>query len=527
MQAECIDTTGNMKKYFNTTNLIRITTIFLFIMTPLISAALFCLKDGKAISDIYIPLGGWSDEITYYKQIEGILSHGMPRGYFGYNQSRAMYGTLGVWGIVPLIPYVIWGFFFGWNYCSPIYANIFLCVLALLGVYLLLRPKKRWMGMFSLFWFSNQFLNRYLLSGVIEASVTAQLMIVTALGIYLLSDTLRQERKEMHFPSDNAALILCTLLICFMTLGRPYFGVLFLIPFWKAWKDKRRVWLIMLPVLAIAVMVLFFVNNHFFCSTYFNNILSFQGVREEGFFGFFTQLFYSLIEIARLIWYAIRYKGVGVGWYYLLLGIELFVMMIACIRRKLCRRAIPPMFPITLIGNSLILLSIIEMYDLGVGARHILALIVANALLLVVETHLSVNGILAVICLFSIIQTGNADAPPYRDSVYAEYMEQLKEDFSNIVYVSDNISYENVVAMPTADHNAQNPDQGVSTYYGLMFAMPAGVGISLDFEDFYDAPESIKAGYILVHPEGLIRGKLEALGMYCIYENEELALYSK
>ena len=60
-----------------------------------------------------------------------------------------------------------------------------------------------------------------------------------------------------------------------------------------------------------------------------------------------------------------------------------------------------------------------------------------------------------------------------------------------------------------------------------MFAMPAGVGISLDYEDFYNMPENIKARYILVHPDGLIRQKLEAIGMYCIYENEEPALYSK
>lgn len=513
-----------MSKLFSNTNKLKLIIIFLFIITPFLSAALFCLKDGKMISDIYIPLGGWSDEITYYKQIEGILSHGMPRGYFGYNQSRAMYGTLGVWGLIPLIPYIIWGFFFGWNYNSPIYANIFFCMLALLIVYLLLRPTKRCMGMFALFWISNQFLNRYLLSGVIEASVTAQLLIVTALGIYLLSETFRQERNE---TANKGALILCTLLICLMTLGRPYYAVLFLIPFWKACKEKRKAWLITLPVLTIVIMILFFLNNHFFCSTYFNNILSFRSIREQGFSGLTKSVFDSMIEIARLIWYAIRYKGVGVGWYYLLLGVELLAMIIACIRCKLSNKAVSPMFPITLIGNSLILLSIIVIYDLGVGARHILALIVANALLLVIESHLSVNGILAVICFVSILQTGNADAPPYRDDNYAGYMDQLTEELSNIVNVSNRISYENVVAMPTADSNAQNPEVSVSTYYGLLFAMPAGVGISLDFEDFYDIPENIRAGYILVHPDGLIREKLEAIGMHCIYENEEFILYSR
>lgn len=238
--------------------------IFLFILTPLIAAVLFCLRDGKLIRDIYIPLGGWSDEITYYKQIEGILSHGMPRGYFGYNQSKALCGTLGVWGIIPLIPYIIWGFFFGWNYCSPIYANIFFCMVALLGIYIILRPKKRWMGMISFFWIANQFLNRYVLSGVIEASVTAQLLLVTACGLYLLSDTIRGQQERKFTPKkDNAVLILCTILICFMTLARPYFAVLYLIPLWKAFKDKRKGWIFTLPFIAIAVILLFSLTTAF------------------------------------------------------------------------------------------------------------------------------------------------------------------------------------------------------------------------------------------------------------------------
>ena len=506
----------------------EIIIFILFAITPLISAILFCAKDGKTISDIYIPLGGWSDEITYYKQIEGILSHGMPRGYFGYNQSKAIYGTLSVWGLIPLIPYVIWGFFFGWNYCSPIYSNIFFCIVAFVTIYILLRPKKTWMGAFSLFWITNQFINRYVLSGVVEASVIMQLMIVTACGEYLLSEKIRKQNGRSFSPrKDHVVLGVCTFFICLLTLARPYFAVLFLIPFWKAVRDKRKLWIFGLPLTAITVMVLFFVNNHYFCSTYFKNIFSFEKILSAGFTGFFMQLFHSLIEIARLIWYAIRYPGSGVGWYYLLLFIELFVMLCTCILRKYHRKEVPVLFLSTLIGNALILLSIIEMYDLGVGARHILALTTVNALLVIIEVHSSFGALLAIVCLLSIIRTQGADGLPYQNAEYVAYMKSLEQEFSNIVQVTDEISYDNLVAMPTADRNSQNPEQGVCTYYGLLFAMPAGVGISLDYEDFYDIPENIKAGYILVHPAGQIREILESIGMHCIFENEELALYTK
>lgn len=61
-----------------------------------------------------------------------------------------------------------------------------------------------------------------------------------------------------------------------------------------------------------------------------------------------------------------------------------------------------------------------------------------------------------------------------------------------------------------------------------MFALPAGVGISLDFGDIYYQEEgSLKAGYYLIHPKGMIRTRLDAQGMHCIYETEDFALYTR
>lgn len=493
--------------------------ILLFICTPLISAILFCAVDGRRISDIYIPLGGWSDEIGYYKQVEGILSHGLPRGYFGYNQSRALYGSLGSWGIVLLIPYVLWGFFFGWNYCSPIYANIFFCMMGFWVIYLLLRPNGKYMGILSIFWIVNPFINRYVLSGVVEAAVIMELMIVVVCGEYLLSG---------KAGKDTAAMVCCVSFTCLLTLARPYFAVFFLIPLWKAWKDKRKIWVAALPFLAVGTEVLFFLNSHYFCAPYFDSIIPFEELGAAGISGLITGFFGGLVEIARLMWYAVRYPGVGVGWYYLLLAVELIIMVLCCIWRKYQHKAAPPMFLVAIIGEFLILLSIIEMYDLGEGARHILSLIVVNALLLTAEIKsiLPVGG-LAAICILSLFRTQGADVLPYRDAEYADYMDRLKQEISEVVKVTEEISYDNVVAMPTADRDTRNPDSNVSTYYGLMYAMPAGVGISLDFQDYYDDPENIKAGYILVHPHGEIRIKLEEIGMVCIFENEELMLYGR
>lgn len=350
----------------------------------------------------------------------------------------------------------------------------------------------------------------------------AQLMIAVTCGEYLLSKKVREHRQEeINETKDKKIFIFCTVMICFLTLARPYYAVLFLIPLWKAIRDKKREWIAGLPFLATGIMVFFFLNNRFFCSSYFSNVISFEKIQSVNFKG----LWDGLYEIAKLIWYAMRYKGSGPGWYYLLLGLELVVMICACLWRKYRYNEVLPMFLITLVGDSLILLSIIVMYDLGVGARHILALIIANAVLLILETHSAWGGVLAAVCILSLIQTQGADALPYKEEEYVQYMDTLEEEFAETVKVTEEISYDNVVAMPTADRDIENPDRYVGTYYGILFAMPAGVGISLDFEEFYDNPENIKARYILVHPDGKIRMILEENGMSCVFSNDELMLY--
>lgn len=255
-----------------TKNIIFKLILIFFIITPLLSAILFCLKDGKSILDVYIPLGGWSDEISYYKQIQGILKYGLPRGYFGYNQSKAIYGTLNVWGIFPLIPYILWGFIFKWTYVSPIFANIFFCILGLVIFVALLKPSKKSMIFYSIFWILNQYINRYVLSGVIEASFVMQLFIVATLGEYLLSE--RIERSTVSPKRLNIVYYTCVFFIFFLTIQRPYFAVLFLIPLIYDFKNHRTIQIIILPIIALASIVVFFVNYRLFCSVYFNDIMS-------------------------------------------------------------------------------------------------------------------------------------------------------------------------------------------------------------------------------------------------------------
>lgn len=487
----------------------------LFILTPLLSGILQCALDGKTLADIYIPLGGWSDEITYYKQIESMVSHGIPRGYFGFNQSKAIWGPFAYWGVLPLIPYVIWGVVFGWTYTSPIYANIFFCILAFAFIYFMLHPDKKWCFSFSLFWLFFQYLNRHILSGVVEASVIQQLVFIVVIGECLLSDKVR-EKVEITSRKEKILLITCIVFIFFMTVVRPYYAVLYLIPFWAVVRDKNKVGMITVPAVALLSIIVFVIYKKYTCAAYFNDVILVDEMFAEGIKGIGTQIWGDIVELGKYIWYALRYHD-AVGWYYIFLFVELFIMLLVVVYGLFKKRAIPRMYVVTLIGNGLILLSIMLLYSLVVGGRHILALIVVNAILLLTETHISIGGGLAVLGILCSLLAGQKEPIPYANKEYVAWLENLKAVFAEHMEVTDQLSYDNVVGMPVSGDAV--------TYYGYLFAVPAGMGVSIDFWEMYEEQGNIKAKYIIAHPNAGVRDRLEAVGMECVVEMDELVLY--
>lgn len=500
----------------------HILAALLFVLTPLLAGVLWCAVDGKTLADIYIPLGGWSDEITYYKQIESILTHGIPRGYFGYNQSQAMYGPFGYWGFLPLIPYALWGLFFGWTYTSPIYANIFFCVLAFAFIYFVLKPSKKWCLAFSAFWLFFQFLNRHVLSGAIESTLILQLVIVVVLGEYLLSD--KASSQALSARKENWYVAICTTIVFFMTVLRPYYAVFYLIPFWAVIRKKKKIGIVAVPAVAFLSLVCFVLYKQYTCAAYFEDVIHIDERLAGGFAGIFVKIASDVVQLAKFIWYGFRYEDVT-GWYYLFLFVELGIMLGVCIRNWIKKKPAPRMYVSTLIGNTLILLSIILLFTLVVGGRHILPLIVVNAIILLTETHINIGWLFGFIGILATLLAGNNEPIPYGNPEYVAWMESLEDAFAEHMEVTDTLSYDNVVGMPVSGFSREDSTKEAVTYYGYLYAVPAGMAVSIDFWEMYEDPENIKAKYILAHPDAKVRDRLEEIGMKCVLEMEELVLY--
>ncbi len=494
----------------------------LLVSVPYISAMLFCMKDGKTINDIAIYLGGWSDEITYYKQIEGMVEYGLPRGYFGYNQSRAVYGPFGVWGIFPLLPYWLVGSLIGFDYCTMMYINILMCTIALSIFIWLVRPNKRTMMTFGILWILYYELNRYVLSAVVESIFISFLIVILSLGCYLLSDKVRKnESRSFGWKKDCVAIITIVLLISYISICRPYYTVLFLIPLLALWAYKKRTGCVLISIVALLNIIVFFINYKYFCSKYYKDMLAIDSSLGEG---MVQKLVTGIKDILKLIWYSLRYED-KVGWYYLIFFGGMIGIVVSIIYMKIRHKKLSKMFVSVLIGFSLVILSIILLYDVGVGTRHVLALNVGCILLLCIEMNYKWSFGFAGICLASILLIGKPDEVPYTTKEYAEYMEELALDLQNVISVTDELSYDNVVAMPTQDFSVYDENQVVTTYYGNLYAIPAGMGISVDNYGMYEDLEEVVAKYIMCHPEGVIRKKLESANKLCIYENEQFVIY--
>ncbi|MGN1147699.1 MAG: hypothetical protein ACI4TB_04700, partial [Lachnospiraceae bacterium] len=212
----------------------------IFALFPLLCAWIYCLKDGHLLSEIYLPASYWNDELMYYKQVESVVNYGLSQGWFGYNEAHGSVFPFGAWSPVILIPWVLWGLLFGWNLLSPIYANIAANMLAMAGFALLVRPKRKqsvWiLGLLALF----VPYTRFMVSGMPEA-------LFMAFGIWFVALTISYVKQNKLWK-----LVVLFVIAVFLTLARPYLGLLFLIPVWFAFRRKP----FMGTVISVVIMAL-------------------------------------------------------------------------------------------------------------------------------------------------------------------------------------------------------------------------------------------------------------------------------
>ena len=211
--------------------------IFALLM-PLIVCIYYMIVHGSF--DLYLPDSYNNDALFYYKLVEGMVKGGM-KGFFGFNESSAMFGGFAAWNPAVVLPWVIPGFILRWGYPTVFVFNLIIFGAALaLFVHLTDMPLKKLMVMTVLFLFFPG-LPIHILNMLPEAVITS--IVIIWLGFAIRSCRRGRHTRSAYLSGGQVAssesLIGGTLtrdvigmLACcmYLTVVRPYMILLFIMP---------------------------------------------------------------------------------------------------------------------------------------------------------------------------------------------------------------------------------------------------------------------------------------------------------
>lgn len=482
---------------------------FVFIILFPLLAIMLCLLNGHGIWEVYLPAGWISDEVSYYKQIEGMLDYGMPQGFWGYYESTAKIGTFGPWSFLAFLPYAIPGFLFGWNFFMPILCNCLFLAGACAAYVWLAKPSTKevlWMvvggGVLPL-------ISRYELSMMLEAYVTALLILLT--GLIKSSLQHRSNKKSI-------AILICVFLL---SIPRPYFVVLFFLPLFFSENKKRIKWfLLSFVLLFLAVMVYIFVNE-WFCADYVTSALAGDNMIT----GLRGLIKHALAQL-QTVFYLLRKGGAMYGYGYLLMLVVLISLFLsAYISYKEGGVSVILCLHLYMAGAILaIFASILILYDPYAGARHISQAALVGWWFIMACTVKTAKprifSIVAGIVVFLLYwpSRGILYQIPFRNTV--PDAEILQTELAEVVSCEAGEPWRNTLLFDR-----------LSVDYNLVYYLPSFLGIQLMSEDFFEEkmPDSIKSAYLMTAEGSVSAEYVEDAGWNKIYYNEErgFCIYQK
>ena len=229
----------------------------LMALLPLFCCLVRTAAEGRSIGQVYLPSSEWNDELFYFKQVEGIVNYGFPRGYFGFNESHALQLSFAAWSPVLVFPWILWGLLFGWNLLSPVICNIVLLIITMFVFVWLVKPTWKQLGILTVLFSLYSLFVRYMLSGMPEVICFSLLILFYGLAMSYLK---KESRGKL-----TAMFVISVLL----TLMRPYM-LLFLALACYFWicRNKKAGWIGSILIVA-ATGITYALIKHYLGAEYF------------------------------------------------------------------------------------------------------------------------------------------------------------------------------------------------------------------------------------------------------------------
>ncbi len=478
--------------------LIKVGIAFIF---PFVLCFVYCLVHRESLFHLYVPSSYNNDSLYYFKTVEAILSHGYPRGYFGYNEGHAILGSLGFWPPVNYLPWVIWGRIFGINNGSLIFCNLFFFSFAFSGFVMLSKPK------WEQFFFSLLFLSLFpsvpvhLLSVLPETFILSLTLVLFGL---MMGENGFVEKKDVR--NCLIAMFACVFLL---TQARPYYGLFTVIPY--LFMKKRKIKRAEITVIAfgIAALGIYLIIGKLFTAPYFSS-MPFISMLKDLFSGnasAFIRRFTRAMN-AYGVWFKSLTADTFLRGY--LPGVQFLSALICFVLVTVQgffeeKENKKPFFVYTAAMVIVLFLLVIIMQKVYEGGRHLFVFSVIGSLLLSygkLGPKSTVLKTLLISFLFVCVLRGSffgADyEAPFADAGIIEGNEYWAERFESVsVDRKAKTGYENTVDWIIGDSFILS--------YNELYALPKGMGLNCcEMTYAKEHLDDLSAKYIAVCPGGTI-----------------------
>lgn len=497
-------------------------------LLPLLCCAIVCAAQGRSLSQVYLPASEWNDELFYYKQVEGILSHGYPQGYFGFNESHALKLSFAAWSPVLVWPWVLYGLVFGWNLMAPVYSNILFLTLAMAVFVLLAKPDWKQLGLMTLLFCCFLPFARYMLCGMPE--IICFSMVIVYWGLL------------MHAAERETAggVALLFLMGGIMTLMRPYL-ILFLVAPAYLWIRRHRAAGIAgsLAVLGVTAGGYMWIK-HYLGAEYFTPLFKtewlepfFQGHILGGFRGILAKIYYEGRTFFAFTLQGLK-SGLAEGAFFAIFLAMLLILAWQCLadfRKKRKKQAMLNGYLAFCFFSMW--MALLLMYKMKEGSKHLLTFMAVGVLVIaMMETRFYKKAmIIGALCIYLFWYRGDQPGDYqiyFEDQARVKQLAQWEDIFERELALKENPpNFDNVVIWTFNDILADSETkESVLTDWQILYSLPEGWGISCCYREYVEEHlEELQSLYLTVPTGGALQRRCEAAGMTRIGQDERVCVY--
>ncbi len=494
-------------------------------LLPLICCIVYCAMEGASIGQVYLANSEWNDELFYFKQVEAILSHGYPQGYFGFNESHALKLSFAAWSPVLVWPWLVLGKIFGWTLMSPIYYNIFLMMLTMAGFVLIVRPGWKQIGLLTILFCTYTPFVRYMLCGMPE--VICFSMLITYFAVML-----------SHLEKPAYSKLVCLIVLAsVMTLMRPYLILFLLYPLGcllleKKWKGG----VVSVGILGV-VAVIYWAINHYLGAEYFTPLFKtdwlepfFEGRFFEGIKGILVSLYYNGSTFKSLLIEGLRSglcEGAIFAGYVAMMVLFAFQAMVEFVKK---RKKQAFTYGYLAFSFFAMMIALLLMYKMKEGSKHLLTFMAVGifAVALMETRYYKKAMFIGALCIYLYFVKATAPYDYQVPFVTQERSEQLAY-WENVFEEKLSLEQENV---PNYDNVAiwvfsdKVGEEYQLTDWQIFYAMPEGFGISCCYDSYViENFEALQSKYVAVPTDGVIARMCEETGKELIGMDETVCFY--